>query len=271
MNSSSRIDCIAGEIVITKWLMLGCPEGKWKHIRRFKADSCDWDTEEQEYIYHDTKGVCATKTIRFESNVTEAASNVTAGLMEKTVAPAAPTLLDASFIKEVTEAHNNYLEGNCGGGDPNNLNWEMSSAIFFIITIVTTIGYGTFAPATDAGKVFTVVFAFIGIVYFGMVLGMVGDVLVVLIKDGSKFLCHRKQKNFKLTGKMTLLYASIIMVVYIMVIGAGCMSIGWGAGDGMYCEFFLVAFADRACDADALTTPAPSHPNPPPCSHMQSL
>ena len=39
----------------------------------------------------------------------------------------------------------------------------MPSAIFFVTTIVTTIGYGTFAPATDGGKTFTVIFAFIGI------------------------------------------------------------------------------------------------------------
>jgi hypothetical protein len=50
-----------------------------------------------------------------------------------------------------------------GGGDSTNLNWEMPSAIFFVTTIVTTIGYGTFAPGTDAGKTFTVIFAFIGI------------------------------------------------------------------------------------------------------------
>ena len=50
-----------------------------------------------------------------------------------------------------------------GGGDSTNLNWEMPSAIFFVTTIVTTIGYGTFAPGTDGGKTFTVIFAFIGI------------------------------------------------------------------------------------------------------------
>ena len=64
----------------------------------------------------------------------------------------------------------------------------------------------------------------------------VGIVLVHLIQDGAKFLCHRKEKGWRLKGTKTLLYASIFMIFYIMIIGVGCMSIGWGAGDGMYCE-----------------------------------
>merc|ERR1719199_1518835 len=69
---------------------------------------------------------------------------------------------------------------------------------------------------------------------------MVGEVLVHLIQDGAKFLCHRKEKGWRLKGTKTLLYASIIMIVYIMIIGVGCYGIGWGMGDGMY--FSLITF-----------------------------
>ena len=109
------------------------------------------------------------------------------------------------FIKSMVDDTEAYLGDNCGGGDPSNLNWEFPSAVFFIITIVTTIGYGTFAPTTDAGKAFTVIYAFIGIAYFGVVVGKVGHVVVEGIKATAKCCCHRKRKGYKLNGKKTLM------------------------------------------------------------------
>ena len=43
------------------------------------------------------------------------------------------------------------------------MEWEwFSNAFFFMGTICTTVGYGNFAPQTDAGKMFTAFFAFFG-------------------------------------------------------------------------------------------------------------
>ena len=46
------------------------------------------------------------------------------------------------------------------------LKWDFHSAFFFAGTVATTIGYGYLAPATDAGKIFCIVFMAIGIPYF---------------------------------------------------------------------------------------------------------
>ena len=52
------------------------------------------------------------------------------------------------------------------------LSWTFSGSLFFAFQIMTTVGYGTFAPSTDAGRAFTVFFASIGIVVTGFVLGI---------------------------------------------------------------------------------------------------
>ena len=124
--------------------------------------------------------------------------------------------------------------------DDFSLNWDFPSAVFFVITIVTTIGYGTFAPATRGGKAFTVIFAFIGIAFFGMVVGMVGSTVLHLIQKTAKCCCHRKQKKYKLSGKKTLLWTILMMCIYIAIIGAGAHAAAeWDIGDAMYCKNYF--------------------------------
>ena len=57
-------------------------------------------------------------------------------------------------------------------------NWGFTGAFFFSSTIVTTVGYGTFAPETDGGKVFLIFYALVGIAAAGPVFGFVGDFLI---------------------------------------------------------------------------------------------
>ncbi|GMR33491.1 hypothetical protein PMAYCL1PPCAC_03686, partial [Pristionchus mayeri] len=47
--------------------------------------------------------------------------------------------------------------------DDSNLKWSLPGAIFFCITVYTTIGYGNIYPVTTAGRVATIIYAFIGI------------------------------------------------------------------------------------------------------------
>ena len=53
--------------------------------------------------------------------------------------------------------------------------WEFSSASLFSFTVITTIGYGTFAPTTDGGRLFLILFAMIGVPATGITLVYIAD------------------------------------------------------------------------------------------------
>lgn len=41
--------------------------------------------------------------------------------------------------------------------------WRLLDALYFTIITLTTVGYGDLTPKTDAGKIFTIVYIFVGI------------------------------------------------------------------------------------------------------------
>ncbi|GBE19534.1 MAG TPA: two pore domain potassium channel family protein [Candidatus Pacearchaeota archaeon] len=52
--------------------------------------------------------------------------------------------------------------------------WSKIDSIYFTVVTVTTIGYGDLAPITDAGKIFTIFFSFVGVgmgLYFLSLIG----------------------------------------------------------------------------------------------------
>jgi voltage-gated potassium channel len=41
--------------------------------------------------------------------------------------------------------------------------WRALDSLYFTVTTLTTVGYGDFYPHTDAGKIFTIFYIFVGI------------------------------------------------------------------------------------------------------------
>ena len=54
-------------------------------------------------------------------------------------------------------------------------NWSVLDSFYFSVTTLTTVGFGDPAPATAAGKIFTVLYIFVG-------LGVIGGFINVLAK-----------------------------------------------------------------------------------------
>ncbi|CAI9729715.1 potassium channel subfamily K member 16-like [Octopus vulgaris] len=55
--------------------------------------------------------------------------------------------------------------------------WTFSGSFCFVVTTVTTIGYGVMAPVTDIGKIVVIIYALIGIPLTLVMLGHIGDKL----------------------------------------------------------------------------------------------
>nr|XP_055119845.1 potassium channel subfamily K member 16 isoform X1 [Symphalangus syndactylus] len=65
------------------------------------------------------------------------------------------------FVQVIMEA---WVKGvNPKGNSTNPSNWDFGSSFFFAGTVITTIGYGNLAPSTEAGQVFCVFYALLGI------------------------------------------------------------------------------------------------------------
>eukprot|EP01060_Flectonema_neradi_P026713 TRINITY_DN3594_c4_g1_i1.p1 TRINITY_DN3594_c4_g1~~TRINITY_DN3594_c4_g1_i1.p1 ORF type:complete len:400 (+),score=71.88 TRINITY_DN3594_c4_g1_i1:43-1242(+) len=56
--------------------------------------------------------------------------------------------------------------------------WTLSGSIFYSMTVITTIGYGSFAPSTYNGKSFTVLYGFFGISIIGQLLASCAGILI---------------------------------------------------------------------------------------------
>ena len=267
-TKATKYTCKDGQILSVRYNSRDCSKGSWHEIEKIAANQCvDWGPtqwyntnstdNDRNHCPRDSslppsawqKKECAegrAKGCATGVPTTPAASDVSTNNTNSTDSVEMFDLLTNDFVQNAKKLHDEFLDGNCGGGDPNGLNWEFPSAVFFVITIVTTIGYGTFAPTTAGGKAFTVIFAFIGIAYFGVVVGMVGNTVVHLIQKTAKCCCHRKEKKYKLSGKKTLLWTILMMCIYIALIGVGAHAAAdWDIGDAMYCKnyfFFLQMF-----------------------------
>jgi len=55
--------------------------------------------------------------------------------------------------------------------------WSFLDALYFVVMTVTTVGYGDFVPKTDVGKIFTMFFSFMGIVFVFYFISITGTAL----------------------------------------------------------------------------------------------
>jgi len=88
----------------------------------------------------------------------------------------------------VSAAENHNYDGEVEGWSKD---WFFPNALLFTITIMTTIGYGHISPQTDSGKLFTILYAMIGMPLFVMFLGGIGDTMANGFKYAYSRICCR--------------------------------------------------------------------------------
>jgi len=55
--------------------------------------------------------------------------------------------------------------------------WKYLDSLYFVVMTATTVGYGDFVPKTDAGKIFTMFFSFLGVVFAFYLISISGRAL----------------------------------------------------------------------------------------------
>ncbi|XP_049582382.1 potassium channel subfamily K member 6 [Syngnathus scovelli] len=73
------------------------------------------------------------------------------------------------FLDQVLAA-NRYGVAVFPNASSDTTNWDLTSSMFFANTLVTTVGYGHTTPLSDVGKVFSIVYALLGVPFTMLVL-----------------------------------------------------------------------------------------------------
>ncbi|XP_023440800.2 potassium channel subfamily K member 4 [Dasypus novemcinctus] len=169
------------------------------------------------------------------------------------------------FIKEVADALG-------GGADPETNStsnssrsaWDLGSAFFFSGTIITTIGYGNAALRTDAGRLFCIFYALVGIPLFGILLAGVGDRLGSSLRRGighieAIFLkWHVPPELVRVLSAVLFLLVGCLLFVLTPTF-VFCYVEGWSKLEAIYfvvVTLTTVGFGDYVAGAD------PNHDSP---------
>lgn len=135
------------------------------------------------------------------------------------------------MLKEFFERSGNDME--------DHQKWTFFGSMFFVSTLVTTLGYGNFHPRTPGGKLFTVVFGLIGIPIMGYVLSFVGGLIVAVWMPMCPSINQRSRR---------ILVLCALMCLFILLGGLTFFFLeGWTYLEACYfsaCTLMTVGFGD---------------------------
>lgn len=137
---------------------------------------------------------------------------------------------------------------------PRTGNWGLASSIFFSLTIVSTIGYGSFTAQTKMGKTFTVLLAIFGVSYFGYCLSIVGErvlytleytlnrfILGISLEEITKQQRRLGDKHNEINFKLFAFLFAICMLYILSFAGlAHYFEPTWGFDNSVY--FAIISF-----------------------------
>ncbi|XP_068231771.1 LOW QUALITY PROTEIN: open rectifier potassium channel protein 1-like [Palaemon carinicauda] len=96
--------------------------------------------------------------------------------------------------------------------------WSFIDALYFSMTVSTTIGYGHISPSGNAGKIVCIIYALVGIPLTGILLAWTseffGEKLFQLFKSK---LDSEKQQSKKVIAAATVLYVAVGFLVFVFL------------------------------------------------------
>jgi len=107
--------------------------------------------------------------------------------------------------------------------------WDYMKGSFFCATLITTVGYGSYAPATMGGKAFVVLYALVTIALVPFCLNYIANAIVLLVSG--IFGCGSEYSR-----RSRVSIALLVLTVHLFVCGGIAFSSieGWSFWDAVY-------------------------------------
>nr|KAF6462084.1 potassium two pore domain channel subfamily K member 16 [Molossus molossus] len=143
------------------------------------------------------------------------------------------------FVQVIMEA---WVKGvNPKGNSTNPSNWDFGSSFFFAGTVVTTIGYGNLAPSTEAGQVFCVFYALVGIPLNVVFLNHLGTGLRGHLTTLERWEDQPRRSQLLQTLGLALFLTLGTLVILVFPPMVFSHVEGWSFGEGFYFAFITLS------------------------------
>jgi len=128
-------------------------------------------------------------------------------------------------------------------------NWDLQQALFYVVSIATTIGYGNLVPDTNGGKIYSIIFGLISIPYTTILFSIIvskfsnGPLRRFKLSLLTNHFTEKSHETLRIIRFICLFLATLFILVFVLGLPAilfGKMEKKWSYLDCFYFIFISI-------------------------------